>query len=190
MGLRTVVGAAAVAAALVVTAAPADAGAPNYDCVVGGDGHLSIDQYVDVVAARGLVPGPAVWGVASKVHQAGPSLELVATFGRASWQVAIRGGGASLALTQLAGTLTGTCIFIPGNEALRSSDGGGFALRAGPSGRAQRLMRIPVGTAVWERPDPARRGRWLPVHVFVPSGGSLTVSAGWLRQRKPSVLRG
>jgi hypothetical protein len=170
-------------------AAPASAGAPNYDCVVGADRHLSIDQYVDVVAARGFAAGPPVWGSAGHVRQDGPSLDLVAKFGGASWRVAIRGAGASIVIRQAGRELHGTCIFIPGNQALRSSDSGGFALRAGPSVQARRLQRVPVGTAVWERPDRAREGAWLAVYVFTPERGSLTVAEGWLRQRTSSLLR-
>jgi hypothetical protein len=168
--------------------APALAGAPNYDCVAG-DAHISVDQYVDLVAASGREGGPVVWGAANAVYHGGGSLDFAATFGGTSWSVAIRAVGKSLVLTSPGARLTGHCKLVPGNFALRKADGGGSVLRADSSGQARRILRIPAGTPIWERPDVARKGDWLAVDRYVAHAGSLAIYRGWLRQLKPSVLR-
>lgn len=98
-----------------------------------------------------------------------------------------RDEGKSLVVTRREGTLTGHCRFIPGSFVLRSSDDGGFALRARASAQARRLLPIPVGTAVWQRPDRRLKGDWFPVSTFVARARSLSAVDGWLRQRKPLV---
>jgi len=114
---------------------------------------------------------------------------VVASFGGATWNVAIRDAGKSLVLTRPGGRLTGHCDFIPGNFALRKADRGGSALRAGPSAHARRILPIPFGTAVWERPFQEHEGAWFSVSVYFAQAGSLAYRLGWLRQLKPSMLR-
>ena len=154
------------------------AGAPNYDCVAG-DAHLAIDQYADVVAASGSSSGPVVWGNAKSAYHGGGSLDFVATFGGASWAGAIRGIGTSFALTGPNARMTGHCRLIPGNFALRKADGGGFALRAGASGQARRILRIPAGTPVWD--DPPSRAE---------ATGSPSTRTSHVRARSPRTAAG
>jgi hypothetical protein len=187
--MRARVTSAIIALGLLALPTPAVAGAPNYDCVVGDGARLTIDQWSDVAAVRGLGFGQTVWGTTEKVAQAGPSLDLVARFRRESWTVAIRDGGRSLVVERPGGALAGHCLFIPGNYVLRASDAGGFALRAGASTHAKRLLPIPVGTAVWQTPGRDPRGDWLPVTALFAHARSLSIHGGWLRQRKPLVTR-
>jgi hypothetical protein len=187
VGRRTI--AAAAVLALLFFAAPAVAGAPNYDCVVGDGARLSIDQWSGIVAATGFESGQVVWGPAEKIVQAGPSLDLVAQLHGEAWIVELRGYGKSLVVKRPDGALSGHCLFIPGNYILRASDAGGFALRAGASALARRLLRIPVGAAVWQTPNRELRGAWFPITALVAHAGKLSVHGGWLRQRKPLVTR-
>ena len=181
--------ASVVAVWLLVSPASAFAGAPNYDCVAGGNARLSIDQWAGVVATHGFEPGPTVWGAASDVKQDGGSLDLVAALGGTSWKVSIRGTGSSLTIDTPAGTISGTCTFVPGNFVLRSADSAGHVLRAGPSPSARRLLEIARGTAVWQIPDTEKSGGWLAVRAFVARAGMIRPVNGWLRQRKPLIPR-
>jgi hypothetical protein len=189
----------ATAAVLLAPATAAMAGAPNYDCVAGEHARIAIDQWGGVVAVGGLDAGPTRWADLVDVRQDGPSLDVTFELAGATWRAAIRGTGKSFVLTRPTGKLTGHCRFISGVYVLRASDGGGGALRAAASGSAKRMLRIPVGTAVWETPDPhaawnggSRRypalvdGDWYLVNTFVARAGSLHAFAGWLRQREPS----
>jgi hypothetical protein len=189
----------ATAGVVLVMAAPAAAGAPNYDCVVGEHGRIAIDQWGGVVAVSGLSAGPTRWADLANVRQRGPSLDITFKLDGASWRGAVRGAGKSFVLTRPEGTLTGNCRFILGTYVLRASDDGGGVLRADASSGAKRLLRIPVGTAVWETPDlhaawnagssryPAlTSGDWYVVNTYIARAGSLHYFAGWLRQREPS----
>ena len=189
----------AFAGALLATAAPAVAGAPNYDCVAGDHARIAIDQWGGVVAVGGLSGGPTRWANLGDVRQNGPSLDITFKVGGASWRAAVRGTGKSFVLTRPGGKLTGHCTFVSGTYVLRKSDGGGHALRAAASIGAKRLLGIPVGTAVWETPDPHAAwnasssrfpalvdGDWYVVNTFVARSGSLRAISGWLRQSKPS----
>ena len=174
---------------LLVFPAAAVAGAPNYDCVVDGTARLLIDQWAGIAAARGFEPGPTVWGTTADENQNGPSLDLVATLGGAPWRVSIRGTGTSLVIDNAAGTLHGSCAFVPGNFVLRTADSGGSTLRTGPSPSASHLLAIPFGTAVWQIPDRLPVRHWLPVRAFIARNGRIRTLDGWLRQRKPLVPR-
>ena len=185
--------------AVLVMAPPALAGAPNYDCVAGDHGRVAIDQWGGVVAVSGVSAGRTRWADLLNVQQNGPSLDITFKLEGASWRAAVRGGGASFVLTRPEGKLTGHCQVMLGTYVLRRSDAGGRALRAAPSDGARRLLRVPLGTAVWEIPNmqaawnagsrryPARvSGAWYLVSTFIARAGSLYTSGGWLRQRQPS----
>ena len=176
----------AVAAVVLALPGTAAAGAPNYDCVVGDHGRLAIDQWRSVVATSGLLTDPTRWGVARNVRQNGPSLDLAAVFRGETWTIAIRETGKSLVVTRPGGVLIGHCLSLPGNQVLRRTDSGGFTLREGPSRRTRPVLRIPVGTAVWEAPGLARDG-WVPLNTFVARHGTLLTRGGWLRQGEPSI---
>ena len=154
MGARARCCAVALAAGVpLVAAAPAVAGAPNYDCVAGGHARVAIDQWGGVVAVAAVSARSTRWADLAHVRQNGPSLDVTFELGGAPWRAAVRGGGTSFVLTRPEGKLTGSCRLISGTYVLRASDGGGGVLRARASGGAKRLLRIPVGTAVWETPD-------------------------------------
>lgn len=200
--MRTIAACGAVGATvgvLAVMAAPAVAGAPNYDCIAGARARVAIDQWGRVVAVSGVSKGPTRWADLAQVHQNGPSLDIAFKLGGATWRAAIRGTGKSLVLTSPKGKLIGNCRFVPGTHVLRESDDGGTVLRAAASGGARRLMQVPVGTAVWETPNPHAawnsmssgypalvKGDWYHVNTSVARAGSLHSVAGWLRQRRPS----
>jgi hypothetical protein len=200
MGIRAACGATvAMAGVLLVMAAPAVAGAPNYDCVAGEHGRIAIDQWGGVAAVSGLSAGRTLWADLVNVRQNGPPLDVTFKLSGASWRAAVRGGGKSFVLTRPEGKLTGNCRLISGTYVLRTSDDGGGVLRANASGGAKHLLRIPVGTAVWETPDlhaawnaGSRRypalasGDWYLVSTYVARARSLHYFAGWLRQREPS----
>jgi hypothetical protein len=174
-------------AAVLASPAAALAGAPNYDCAIGGDSRLSIDQWADIVAATGVQPGSTVWGSASNVRQDGGSLDLVAALRGASWSIEVR-ESRFVTIKRPPGMLRGVCAFVPGNFVLRSADTGGFALRANPSPHARRLLVVQRGTAVWQIPNRAIKGRWFPIRAFVAHDGTIRAFDGWLRQRKPLVV--
>ncbi len=178
-----------VAVLLLVLPATSEAGAPNYDCVVAGGGRVAIDQWADVVAANGFGHRPQIWGRARDVRQRGPSLDLTAEMRGAPWTVAVRNWGSSLVLSQAGATLSGRCLLVPGNVVLRRSDSGGFSLRAAPFSGARRLLRVAVGSPVWQDPSRTPHGRWLPVRTTVVRHGALGFLHGWLRQRRPPVPR-
>jgi hypothetical protein len=187
--MRKSVTAVVVAAALLALPATSQAGAPNYDCLVAGGGRIAIDQWADVVAVDGFAPRPRIWGSARSVRQDGPSLDLTAEMTGAPLTVAVRKWGRSLVLSQAGETLLGHCSLVPGNFVLRRSDSGGFSLRAGPFSGSRRLLRVPVGSAVWQDPAGTPHGRWLPVRMTVVRHGTLGFLHGWLRQRRPPVAR-
>ena len=185
---------------VLVLAPPVLAGAPNYDCVAGGHGRVAIDQWGGVVAVSGISGGPTRWADLVNVRQNGPSLDIAFNLGGALWRAAVRGGGTSFVLSRPEGKLTGHCQVMLGTYVLRRADAGGSALRAAPSGSARRLLRIPLGTAVWEVPNPqaawnagsnsypARTdGAWYLVSTFIVRAGSHATAGGWLRQRLPST---
>jgi hypothetical protein len=144
----------AVVGAVLVIAPPALAGAPNYDCVAGEHGRVAIDQWGGVVAVSGVSGGRTQWAGLKNVRQNGQSLDIAFKVGGASWRAAVRGGGRSFVVTGPDRTLTGHCQIMLGTYVLRRADAGGSALRAAPSGGARFLLRIPLGTAVWEIPSP------------------------------------
>ena len=184
MGIRQFLPAAILAS--LVAPASAFAGAPNYDCAIrGGHARLAIDQWRPRVVATGFGSHAVVTDAVADIEQDGPSLDLTATLDGTRWSVAIRGGGRSMTMTSPGSTLTGRCLFIPGNFVLRASDGGGFALRSGPTPTAARRLAVPVGAPVWERPIAAPNGRWLPVRVVRATGPALSSADGWLRQVGP-----
>jgi hypothetical protein len=176
----------AVAATLLVLPGTAVAGAPNYDCVFGDHGRLAIDQWRDVVATTAISTGPTRWGTTANERQNGPSLDLAAVFRGETWSIAIRETGKSLVVTRPGGVFVGHCLMIPGSHVLHRTDAGGFTLRDGPSGRAKPVLRVPVGSAVWEAADSARGG-WIPLNTSVAQNRTLLTRGGWLRQRAGSV---
>lgn len=186
-------------AAVLVMAPPALAGAPNYDCVAGQHGRVAIDQWGGVVAVSGLSAGRTRWADLVNVKQNGPSLDIAFKLDGATWRAAVRGGGQSFVLTRPEGKLPGHCQVMLGTYVLRRSDAGGRALRAAPSEGARRLLRVPLGTGVWEIPNmqaawnagssryPAlAKGAWYLVSTFIVRAGSHYTAGGWLRQRQPS----
>ncbi len=77
--------------------ASAFAGAPNYDCAIrGGHARLAVDQWRPEVVATGIGARAIATGAA------------------------IRGYGKSLTMTSPGSTLTGRCLFVPGNFILRA----------------------------------------------------------------------
>jgi hypothetical protein len=180
--------AAAACAALLALPATASAGAPNYDCFVTG-GRVTIDQWSGVVAASGFAHQAPVWGNAGDIAQNGPTLDLTAALRGAAWTIAVRGTGSSVTVTRPGGTLSGRCKFIPGNYIVRRADAGGTALRSAPSARAKRVLRVPVGSPVWQDPHRTVTGHWLPVRTLVVRRGSIRAIDGWLRQTRPPISR-
>jgi hypothetical protein len=178
-----------VAALLLALPATSEAGAPNYDCLVAGGGRVAIDQWAGVVAAKGFEGQARIWGSARDVRQDGPSLDLTAEMRGTPWTVTVRNWGISLVISQAGATLSGRCALVPGNFVLRRSDSGGFSLRAGPFSAARRLVRVPVGSPVWQDPSRVPHGRWLPVRTTIVRHGALGFVHGWLRQRRPPVAR-
>jgi hypothetical protein len=181
---------AAVACALLLAApAAAWAGAPNYDCYVTGGGRVTIDQWSGVLATSGFGHQDARWGLMGAIDQNGPTLDATAALRGAPVKVAVRGWGSSVRVTRHAVVVAGRCLFIPGNDVLRRADAGGSALRVLPSAAAARILRIPVGSPVWQDPLRRPRGRWLPVRTVVTSLGGITTVDGWLRQSRPPITR-
>jgi hypothetical protein len=189
----------AMVGAVLVIAPPALAGAPNYDCVAGEHGRVAIDQWGGVVAVSGVSGGSTQWADLKNVQQNGPSLDITFKLGGTSWHAAVRGGGTSFVLTRPELKLTGHCQMMLGTYVLRRADAGGSALRAAPSDGARFLLRIPLGTAVWEIPNPhaawnagansypaEASGSWYLVSTFIVHAGSHSTAGGWLRQRLPS----
>jgi hypothetical protein len=180
--------AAAATALLLAAPATATAGAPNYDCYVTG-GRVTIDQWSGVVATSGFSHEAVRWGLMRDIDQDGARLDLTAALRGAPVTIAVRGTGSSVKFTERGGTLTGRCAFVPGYYIVRRADSGGTVLRAAPSGSAKRILRIPVGSPVWQ--DSRRRpsGAWLPVHTLVMRRGVIRAVDGWLRQTRPPISR-
>ncbi|MEO9176183.1 MAG: hypothetical protein ABI317_11785 [Gaiellales bacterium] len=188
MGIRQLLP-AAIAASLLVPAS-AFAGAPNYDCTIrGGHARLAIDQWRPKVVAMGLGAPAGVSEAVSDIVQNGGSLDLVTTLAGVRWRVAVRDYGRSLTMTSPGSTLTGRCLFIPGNFILRTADHGGFRLRSAPRPTASGHLAVRVGEPVWETPDVYARGKWLPVRVIHRKGLALATANGWLRQVGPYQAR-
>jgi hypothetical protein len=177
------------AVVLVSLLAPASAytGAPNYDCAIrGGHARLAIDQWRAKVVALGVGSHSTVTRAVADIVQDGPSLDFATTLAGTRWSVAIRGYGKSMTMTSPGSTLTGRCLFVPGNFVLRASDRGGFALRSTPTATATAQLSVRVGEPVWESPDAEPTGLWLPVRVIQANGLSLSSKNGWLRQIGPA----
>jgi hypothetical protein len=188
MGIRHLVP----AVVLVSLLAPASAlaGAPNYDCAIrGGHARLAIDQWRPKVVAMGVGAHAVVTGAVADIAQEGPSLDFATTLGGVHWSVAIRNYGKSMTMTSPGSTLTGRCLFVPGNFILRAADRGGFALRAAPAVTALAQLSVRVGEPVWESPNASPRGRWLPVRIIQAKGVALSSENGWLRQVGPYQAR-
>lgn len=182
--MRQAAATALVAAALLALPAGARAGAPNYDCRIAGGGRVAIDQWAAVIAAVGFDHVPSAWGTAAAIRQNGPSLDLRAKMDGVTWIVAVRGSGSSLAIERPVADLAGRCAFIPGNYVLRRSNGGGFTLRAAPSEHARFLLRIPLGSPIWQDPNRTPHSSWMPVRTTVVRDGALRTLDGWLRQTR------
>jgi hypothetical protein len=182
--MRHAVAAGFVAGALLALPAIATAGAPNYDCRIAGGGRIAIDQWAAVIAASGFEHTPSAWGTAASIRQNGPALDLRAKIDGATWTVAVRGSGSSLAITRPAGNLAGHCAFIPGNYVLRRANRGGFTMRAAPSVHAKLLARIPLGSPIWQDPNRTPHASWMPVRTTVIRNGALQSLDGWLRQAR------
>jgi hypothetical protein len=188
MGIRHLLPAAVVVSLL--APASAFAGAPNYDCALrGGHARLAIDQWRPKVVAIGVGARAVATGAVAEIAQDGPSLDFTTTLDGVRWRVAIRGYGKSLTMTSPGSTLTGRCLFVPGNFILRAADRGGFTLRAAPARSAAPRLSVRVGEPVWETPDGAPSGRWLPVRVIETTGSALSPVNGWLRQAGPYQAR-
>ena len=178
------------ALAMLLLPGAALAGAPNYDCILkDGRARFAIDQWRPKVVATGISAHRTVGGSVNEIRQDGPSLDFATTLAGVRWSVAIRDYGRSLTMTNAADRLTGRCTFVPGNFILRAADEGGHVLREAPSPTAQARSTIATGGPVWERPEASPRGRWLPVRVILPKGGSSVTANGWLRQRGPYQSR-
>jgi hypothetical protein len=182
--MRHVVAAGLVAGTVLALPAIATAGAPNYDCRIAGGGRIAIDQWAGIVSASGFDHKPSLWGTASSIRQNGPSLDLRAKMDGATWTVAVRGTGSSLAITRPAGNLAGRCAFIPGNYVLRHANYGGYTMRAAPSVHARLLARIPLNSPIWQDPNRTPLAAWMPVRTTVLRNGALHSLDGWLRQAR------
>jgi hypothetical protein len=180
--MRHAVAAGLVAGALLALPAIATAGAPNYDCRIAGGGRIAIDQWAGIISASGFEHKPSVWGAASSIRQNGPSLDLQAKMDGATWAVAVRGTGSSLAITRAAGNLAGRCAFMPGNYVLRRTNRGGYTMRAAPSVHAKLLARIALNSPIWQDPNRTPHAAWMPVRTTVMRNGALHSLDGWLRQ--------
>lgn len=188
MGLYRVVLVMGIASLLLPAAA--FAGAPNYDCrLQGGRGRVAIDQWRPKVVALGLGRHATDGGGVEDIKQDGPSLNFTTTLSGIRWDVAIRDSGKRLTMTSADATLTGRCLFVPGNFILRAADRGGHVLRAAPMAQSSALLAVQQGAPVWESPTASPKGNWLP--VLVVKGKSLTLSSasGWLRQAGPYQSR-
>jgi hypothetical protein len=184
MGMRHVLPVLVIVSLLLPVAA--FAGAPNYDCTLqGGRGRLAIDQWRPKVVAIGVGSHATVGGAVGDITQDGPSLDFTTTLSGIRWSVAIRDYGKSLTMTGPDATLTGRCLFVPGNFILRAADRGGHVLRAAPLARASALLSVQVGAPVWESPSASPKGKWLPVLVVQANGLTLSSASGWLRQVGP-----
>jgi hypothetical protein len=180
------------AVVLVSLLAPASAfaGAPNYDCTIrGGHARLAVDQWRPKVVAMGVGSHAVVTGAVADIAQDGPSLDFATTLAGTRWSIAIRAYGRSLTMTSPGSTLTGRCLFVPGNFILRAADRGGFALHTAPKATAATRLSVRVGEPVWEAPDVSPSGRWLPVRVIQARGLTLSATNGWLRQIGPYQAR-
>jgi hypothetical protein len=102
----------------------------------------------------------------------------------ATWTIAVRGTGSSLAITRPVGNLAGRCAFIPGNYVLRRTNRCGYTMRAAPSDQAKLLARIPLGSPIWQDPNRTPHASWMPVRTTVIRNGTLQSLDGWLRQRR------
>jgi hypothetical protein len=182
--MRHAVAAELIAGALLAVPAIATAGAPNYDCRIAGGGRIAIDQWAAIITASGFEHKPSIWGTAASIRQNGPSLDLQAKMDGATWKIAVRGTGSSLAITRPAGNLAGRCAFIPGNYVLRRTNRGGYTMRAAPSDQAKLLARIPLGSPIWQDPNRTPHASWMPVRTTVIRNGTLQSLDGWLRQMR------
>jgi hypothetical protein len=182
--MRLAIAAGLVAGALLALPAVAMAGAPNYDCRIARGGRIAIDQWAGIISASGFEHQPTVWGTASSIRQNGASLDLEAKMHGATWTVAVRGTGSSLAITRPAGNLAGRCAFIPGNYVLRRTNRGGYTMRAAPSDQAKLLARIQLGSPIWQDPNRTPHAAWMPVRTTVMHNGTLKTLDGWLRQAR------
>jgi hypothetical protein len=182
--MRHAIAAGLAAGTLLALPAIATAGAPNYDCRVAGGGRIAIDQWAAVISASGFEHTPSAWGTATSIRQNGPSLDLRAKIDGATWTVAVRGTGSSLAITRPAGNLAGRCAFIPGNYVLRRTNRGGYMMRAAPSDQAKLLKRIPLGSPIWQDPNRTPHASWMPVRTTVIRNGTPQPLDGWLRQAR------
>jgi hypothetical protein len=123
------------------------------------------------------------------IDQAGPRLDLSASLRGTPVTVAVRGTGSSMRMTEAGAVIAGRCAFIPGYFIVRRADAGGTVLRAAPARSATRILRIPVGSPVWQDSRRQPSGRWLPVRTVVQRRGAITTIDGWLRQSRPPISR-
>ena len=204
-----------VPAALLLVAFPgrAGAGAPNYECRAGSY-EIGIDQHrrAGLIRAGGasVQPMPFV-----QSDQNGPSLDLIATVGGRKSRVTVRGTGSRMTLTTGGRSVTGACVFVPGNFALGYVSASNLVVRTTPAddatvvtvGRKESLVWSPgrfnqasrqyEGTDDWTRVrvvllvrGGSRRGGEQALGMGDASGldGRSLVVEGWARVEGLSML--
>ena len=162
--------------AIISTAGPAFAGAPNYECRAGSQ-RLGIDQHRRSGLSR-LRLGPVQPAVFADSNQDGSGLDLTYRVAGQAMTAQVRGYGSSVVLRIGEGTVSGACALVPGNFALGSVTARRLVVRSTPAVDGAVVTIVGRRSLVWSS------GR---VDVVT---GRLEGTEDWTRVRVVLSIRG
>ena len=146
--------------AIISTAGPAFAGAPNYECRAGSQ-RLGIDQHRRSGLSR-LRLGPVQPAVFTDSNQDGGSLDLTYSVAGQAITAQVRGYGSSVVLHIGEGTVGGACTFVPGDFTLGTVTARRLVVRSTPAADGSVVTIVGRRSLVWSyRRFDATTGRWL-----------------------------
>ena len=173
---RTCAAAVIAGTAIIATAGPAFAGAPNYECRVGSQ-RLGIDQHRRSGLSR-LGLGPVQPAVFTDSNQDGSALDLTYSVAGQAMTAQVRGFGSSIVLRIGEGTVSGACAFVPGTFALGTVTARRLVVRSTPAADGTVVTIVGRRSLVWSS------GR---VDVVT---GRLEGTEDWTRVRVVLTIRG
>ena len=163
--------------AIISTAGPAFAGAPNYECRAGSQ-RLGIDQHRRSGLSR-LGVGPVQPAVFTDSNQDGGSLDLTYSVAGQALSAQVRGYGWSVVLHIGEGTASGACTSLPGDFTLGTVTARRLVVRSTPAAYGAVVAIVGRRSLVWSyRRFDAATGRWPGTEDWTRVRVVLTIRGG------------